>query len=248
MPRLDPALPNNAALFLDLDGTLLEFAPTPGAVVVPEGLIPTLITLRERLGGALAIVSGRPVGQIDDLLRDAPTAVAGEHGAAIRHTPNGPIERATVAPVPPEWRAVAEHLATKHPGALFEPKIGSFVLHYRRAPEAAEALRMALATLLDGHGDRFHLVASAMAWEIRPLGADKGAAVRVLMARAPFLGRRPVYVGDDVTDEDGIRAATDLGGKGYRVSEAFGKPADVRAWLESKAGAPPLDAAKGRGP
>ena len=107
------ALPANAALLLDLDGTLIDIAPTPDSVVVPADLPGVLLALRAKLGGALAIISGRPIAQIDALLPGIATATAGEHGYAVRHTPDGAIECADVASVPPEFVAEAEALVEK---------------------------------------------------------------------------------------------------------------------------------------
>jgi len=228
-PPRKPHLPDDAALLLDLDGTLLDFAPTPDSVTVPPDLPDILRRLRDGLGGALAIVTGRPIGDVDRLLGDTPTAVAGEHGAAIRHTQGAAIARADLPPIPPGWLAAAERLAEAVPGVLLERKQGSFVLHYRQAPEAGPALLAALRDLM--HDDRFTIMTASLAWEIKPTGADKGHAVIRLMASPPFAGRTPVYIGDDITDEDGMRAARDLGGEGWQVQQVFGSPAGVRTWL-----------------
>jgi trehalose 6-phosphate phosphatase len=239
MSRLAIHLPERAALLLDLDGTLLDFAPTPDQVVVPPGLAATLRHLRARLDDALAIVTGRPIEQIDGLLPGIPHAVAGEHGGAIRHSPAGPIERPPLPEAPAEWRALARDFADRHPGVLLEPKARGFVLHYRQAPELGEQVLLALRGIVRGGESDFVVLAAQFAWEVKPRGADKGSAVVSLMAKPPFAGRIPVYVGDDVTDEDGMRAARDLGGTGLRVQEAFGAPADVRAWLTALAAAAP---------
>ena len=223
-------LPPRAALLLDLDGTLLDFAATPDAVIVPDGLIADLRAIRTRLGDALAIVTGRPIAQVDALLGDAPYAVAGEHGTALRLAPNAPITHFPLPVLPAGWAERAKAAAACHDGALYEPKAHGFVLHYRQAPTAGAALR---ATALDILGDStdFMLMPAAMAWEAKPVAADKGAAVRALMAAAPFAGRTPAYIGDDVTDLDGIAAAQALGGVGWQVAPIFGTPTAVRAWL-----------------
>jgi trehalose 6-phosphate phosphatase len=230
------------ALLLDLDGTLLDLAPRPDAVVVPAGLPETLRALRDRLGGALGIITGRPIDTIDTLLGDAPYAVAGEHGGAIRHAPGEAVRRPALPAPPAEWLAAAERLAASHPGVLLERKARGFALHFRAAPEAGPALRDALTAMLSG-SPGFELLPAHMLWEVRPSGMDKGKALRALMAHAPFAGRKPVFVGDDVTDEDAIRAARALGGAGFQVDEAFGSPSGVRAWLQDAATAgdwPPL--------
>ncbi len=235
-----PSLPPfaSAALMLDLDGTLIDFAPTPDAVVVPPALPQTLLRLRARLGGALAIVSGRPVEQVDALLPGIATAVAGEHGAAMRLVPDGPILRPDLPEPPRSWLDAAERLAGAHPGVLLERKRRGFVLHFRRAPAAGPALHDALAALLAGSERRFELMPAELAWEIRPIGVDKGAALRALLAVPPFAGRTPVYVGDDVTDRDAIAAAIAAGGVGLLVGDWFAGPAGVRAWLAAMAAAP----------
>ncbi len=232
-----PPLPARAALLLDLDGTLIDIAPTPDAVVVPPDLPPTLRRLRARLGDALAVVSGRPIGQVDALLGDAPYAVAGEHGAAVRHAPGAAIERAALPDLPAGWIECAERAVAARPGALVERKAHGIVLHYRRAPAEGPALERIARRMLDGHRDRFELLGGSMTWEIRPLGATKEVAVLALMARPPFARCVPVYIGDDVTDEDGIRAAHALGGEGWRVAEVFNNSGGVRAWLNEQAGA-----------
>jgi trehalose 6-phosphate phosphatase len=233
-----PSLPpiERTALLLDLDGTLLDIAPAPDKVAVPSGLPGTLYALRPLLGDALAVITGRPVETIDALLRDAPFAVAGEHGGAIRHAPGLALERPDL-PAPPEaWLAAAERIATAHPGALLERKARGFAMHFRAVPEAGPALHDALAALLRDSAD-FELLSGQMMWEVRPRGVDKGTAVVRLMARAPFLGRLPVFIGDDVTDEDGIAEALARGGVGLRVPESFGDAAGVRAWLKATASA-----------
>jgi len=227
---VSPTLPSHAALLLDLDGTLLDIAPTPDSVVVAPDLPRSLLRLREMLGDAVAVVTGRPVEQIDALLPGIPFAVAGEHGGAIRHTPGGTLERADLPAPPPAWREQAERVAAGYPGVLLEGKARGFVLHYRARPEIGPALRQAMLSIM-ANSDRFELMRAHMAWELKPRGADKGIAVSRIMAHPPFAGRTPIYVGDDVTDEDGMRVAREAGGQGHRVQDVFSDPAGVRAWL-----------------
>lgn len=224
---------SRVAFLLDFDGTLVDIAPTPEDVVVVPGLKETLLRLRAACGDALAVISGRPVSQIDEMLPDIPFAVAGEHGIAIRHRPGGPVERAALPPVPSDWIHQAQELVASLPGTRLERKVGGFVLHYRAAPEAGEQLRRAAEAWVEPTGGKFHIQAAKMAWEIRPAGVDKGYAVRLLMEDAPFAGRLPVFVGDDVTDEDGMKAAVSLGGAGFRIPVDFPTPASFRAWLTS---------------
>ena len=230
------ALPplKRTALLLDLDGTLLDLAPQPDAVVVPAGLPETLRALRHRLGDALGIITGRPIETVDALLGDAPYAVAGEHGGAMRHAPGEAVLRPPLPSPPAAWLDAAERLAAAHPGVLLERKARAFALHFRAVPEAGPALHDALAAMLSG-STAFELLPAHMLWEVRPRGVDKGHALRTLLARAPFAGRKPVFIGDDVTDEDAIRAARALGGAGFRVDAAFGTPSGVRAWLQGAA-------------
>ncbi len=219
------------ALLLDIDGTLLDFAPRPETVIVPPTLRATLGRLRAALGGALGVISGRAIEQIDHLLGEAPYAVAGEHGGAIRHAPGAAMERPDLPLVADAWVEAARQEARAHPGARVETKPHGLVLHYRGAPHAGPGFGAMLRRLL-ARSPRFELLDGNMAWEVRPRGVDKGTAVAALMARPPFAGRLPVFVGDDVTDHDAIRAARAMGGAGLLVADAFGGPAEVRAWLD----------------
>jgi len=225
---------DRTALLIDLDGTLLDIAPTPDSVVVPPGLKEMLAILREQLGGALAIVTGRPIETVDRLLCGVVPTVAGEHGGAVRLVADGVVERPNLLPPPETWLRRAEQLAAAYPGALLERKARGFALHYRACPEAGPVFQQALLALLDGN-TAFQLLPAHMLWEIRPAGADKGRGVAELMKRDPFAGRVPVFIGDDVTDEDGMRVARAMGGAGLRVDAAFGTPEGVRRWLHALA-------------
>jgi trehalose 6-phosphate phosphatase len=230
------ALPpfQNAALLLDMDGTLVDLAPVPDAVVVADGLVHTLTILRDALAGALAIVTGRPIETVDRLFGAAPGAVAGEHGGAIRHVAGGATERLDLPSPPPSWLDAAETQVRSFPGALLERKARGFAMHYRGAPEAKDVFYAAMSALVDT-SPAFELHPAHMLWEIRPRGADKGGAVVALMGRTPFAGRLPIFIGDDVTDEDGMREARKLGGAGYRVDAVFRDPDGVRSWLRRSA-------------
>nr|WP_298794976.1 trehalose-phosphatase [uncultured Acetobacter sp.] len=228
VPSLD-----QAAFLLDFDGTLVDIAPTPDSVVVPDGLLETLRNLRAACGDALAIISGRSIDQIDHFLGDVPFAVAGEHGIAVRHRPGGPIERAALPQVPQAWFDEARNLVAAWPGARLEHKPGGFVLHYRAVPEAGEALRKAAENWVKDTKGIFEVQTAKMAWEIRPAGVDKGYAVSLLMESVPFAGRKPIFVGDDVTDEDGMATAVRLGGLGLRIPADFPNPTAFRNWLAS---------------
>ncbi len=224
----------DAALLLDLDGTLLDIAAVPDAVVVAPGLIGDLRALRGLLGGAVAIVTGRPIETIDALLGDAPFAVAGEHGGAFRVAPGAPIERPDLKSPPEAWLDQAAAAAARFPGAFLERKARGFGIHFRLAPDTGPAIFAALSALVANSPD-FEMMPGLMLWEVRPKGADKGHAVRRLMRHPPFAGRLPVFIGDDVTDEDGMREARRFGGAGWRVPDVFGDAAGVRAWLRETA-------------
>ena len=231
-PELPP--PDRAAYLLDFDGTLVDIAPAPDLVVVDPELTPDLRRLRSRAGGAVAIVTGRPIAQVDALLGDAVTAIAGEHGTAVRHEPGGPVTSATLPHVPDTWLSTARQAVSRYPGALLEGKRHGFVLHYRAMPDAGPPLLALLRRLL-AEQPGFEVMEAKMAWEVRPTGVSKATAVQAIMRRPPFAGRLPVYVGDDVTDEAGMQASRALGGVGLRVPEHFATPADVRRWIASLA-------------
>lgn len=228
MHRL-PFAPRRAALFLDFDGTLVEIAARPDEIAVPPTLPPLLLRLATALDGALAVVSGRPLAQLDQHL-PIPIAKAGDHGASLRLRPDTAVIGAPLAVPPDAWRHQAEALAATFPGAFVEQKAHGFVLHYRLAPSAAAAARAALTALV-GASPEFILMPARMAWEVMPRGVSKGTAVGALLARPPFAGRVPVFIGDDVTDEAGIAAVEAAGGIGWRVQDRFGTPTGVRAWL-----------------
>ncbi len=225
-----------SALLLDMDGTLLDIAPTPGSVVVPPYLLNSLRVLTRTLGGALAVVSGRPVAQIDSLLQSIPYAASGEHGGALRFGHGAALQRGALPEPPAQWLTTAAAWVGCHPGTLLEFKARGFVVHFRAVPELGAAAEAMLAAMI-ADDRKFALMPARKAWEVRPAGADKGTAVAALMARAPFAGRLPIFIGDDVTDEDGFAAATAQGGTGLLVAPAFGDPQGVRDWLAASAAA-----------
>jgi len=161
-PRL-PA-PSRAALLLDFDGTLIDIAPRPELVVVPDDLPPSLLALRERLGDALAVISGRPVAQIDALLPGIAYAAAGEHGGAYRIEPDAKLHRPGLPHAPDTWLALAEAAVAAYPGAFIERKTHGFVLHYHAAPAAEAELREGARAILGAHPD---FVVMPRAWRGR---------------------------------------------------------------------------------
>lgn len=227
-----PDLDRTNALFLDLDGTLLEIAATPEEVIVPPGLPALLANLHSLLGGALAIVTGRSLGVTDQLLTPYVAAAAGEHGVSLRHDDGTREDMPLHAAVPEQWREALYAAAERWPGVLIEPKPHGIAIHYRLVPERGnDVWRLARALVSQDHPS-FRLIPAREAVEIGPRATSKGRAVERFMAQAPFRGRRPLFVGDDFTDEAGMEAARQFGGDGLRVAEVFGgDPAAVRAWL-----------------
>lgn len=233
-PPIDPAW----ALFLDVDGTLLDFTPHPDDVTVSPALRDTLAALHRRLGGALALISGRPLAMLDALFDPLRLPAAGLHGLELRHGDDlRPAPAA--ADALPEVLEEARAFAAARPGVVVEDKGSAVGLHWRAAPAHGDAMqdfaRAALARL-----PGYRLQHGNQVAELRPAGADKGDAIATLAARPPFRGRHPVFVGDDLTDEHGFTVVNDLGGDSVLVgprepSAALCGLADTRAvlaWLQ----------------
>ena len=228
------------ALFLDIDGTLLDIAPTPEEVVVPPGLGATLNRLFVTLGGALAFVSGRTIESIDRLFSPLRLPAAGQHGAEIRVSEREcarlPLPSDTLA----DLRVQILAYAASFPGVRVEDKGLGFAVHYRQAPAARARLENLLSQIVASHGRELELLQGKSVLEIRSRNANKGRALEVLMKRPPFAGRVPVFIGDDRTDEDGFQAAERLRGHAVRVGAehasagGFWLPetSAVRAWLQ----------------
>ena len=208
---------DSLAVFSDFDGTLVDLAPTPDSIVVPPGLGATLAGLAGRLDRAVAIVSGRPIAELDGYLAPARLPAAGAHGAERRRADGGyegpPAE---IADAVAGIAGALAPLVAGRPGLLLEPKPGAVALHYRQAPELEALCRDAMAAAVAGNPG-FTVMAGKMVVEARPAAISKGEAVRRFMAEAPFAGRRPVFIGDDTTDEDGFAAVQQLGGTGVKV-------------------------------
>jgi len=239
---MTPPVNGNSALFLDIDGTLLDIARTPDAVIVPVELKNSLEKLHDELQGALAFVSGRSLAAIDNLFAPLMTAAIGCHGAEVRGV-DGRVQ--ALAPPLPGWVVeLFRGLAQSHSGVLLEDKRYVLSLHYRLAPEARTVLHEALereknrlaaanVTLLEGKA----------VIDARPAGIDKGVGVRALMQQKPFRGRRLLFGGDDTTDLDVFQILPEIGGSGFSVGKSFpgvahvfASPRAVRAWLNRLAG------------
>ena len=234
--------PSAAAVFLDLDGTLAPIAATPEAVGPDRRRSQLLRDLGEALQGRLAVVSGRSVAEVDRILEGSVGFVAGVHGLELRRAEEG-LEVAEPHPRLGEAVAALEAFAAADTGLRVEDKRLSVTLHYRLAP-AMEAEALALARdLADRTGLTLQLGDKVA--ELRTPGRDKGGAMRELMARPPFHGAAPVFVGDDLTDEDGFRTAAELGGAGVlvgrlRPTAALARLDDVDAvlaWLQASVAA-----------
>ncbi|MCX7514061.1 trehalose-phosphatase [Frateuria sp. STR12] len=241
-PLPAPPLPvagSRWALFLDVDGCLLEFVDDPDAVFVPPGLKALLQTLHDRLDGALALVSGRGVDSLDRLFGAPAWALAGLHGYELRHA-DGLVRRITVDPADQaRMRAAVQALAARLDGVQLEDKQHAMALHCRRAPDRLPALREAAEAVAAGlHG--YELQPGNLVMEFKPAGMDKGRVVEELMQRPPFTGRTPVYLGDDLTDEHAFAAVNRAGGLSVRVGWreptaarfTLPSPAAVQAWLD----------------
>ena len=214
-----PLLPlDRIALFLDFDGTLIDLALRPEEVIVPPDLTPLLAQLHGALDGALAIVSGRPVASIDRLLAPLRLPAAGGHGAELRNTRDGAIH-AVGEPVPAGLKqnvnAITKKLQKQWSGILLEDKRSSLAIHYRLAPEAESTLRNDLDAL--SLPAPWQILSGHCVYEIRAADRNKGSAILELGRHAPFVGRQPVFVGDDRTDLDGMAAALKAGGYGIAV-------------------------------
>jgi trehalose 6-phosphate phosphatase len=231
------------ALFLDIDGTLLDMAERPDAVVVPQGLRDHLAAAAAGLAGALALVSGRPISDIDRLFDPLRLPASGQHGGEWRPAAGAVPELTAGAEIPAALRRLADDLGRRHPGMVIEQKTHALALHYRHAPDLGPALGAELAAALEGCAGLM-LMPGRLVWEIKDAAQSKGTAVERFMAVPAFAGRRPVFIGDDRTDEDGFRAAEALGGLALPVGRlarsglpGFADAAAVRGWLAAFSGA-----------
>ena len=227
------------AVLLDIDGTILDIAPTPGAVIVPASLRQALTRLSRETGGALALVSGRSLDDIDLLFAPLRLPAIGGHGAELRPSPNDAIE-IEAHPLDGGLRNRLAELAVGAPGILVEDKGYSFAVHYRLAPEQEGRVKQAVAAIqADWPKEPIEVLPGKSVVEIKSSGFHKGAAIRELMRHKPFAGRRPVFVGDDTTDESGFAVMPEFNGMGFSVgrrvpgtAHCFPAPSDVRRWLE----------------
>jgi trehalose 6-phosphate phosphatase len=227
------------ALFLDVDGTLLKIAATPDTVQVPKALRNTLELAAAREQGALALISGRSLNSLDRLFAPSQFPAAGQHGAERRDS-QGRLWRAQIdTTVLNDIRAVLQPLVAACSGLLLEDKGRGFALHYRNAPELQMVVYAEMTKLQQRFAHHLQLKPGKHVLELSPTQCSKGTAIKAFMTEAPFAGRTPVFVGDDVTDEDGFAAVNELGGCSIRVGDAsetvaryrFGNVSAVIDWL-----------------
>jgi trehalose 6-phosphate phosphatase len=226
----------SVALLLDVDGTLIDIGPSPYEVNVPKNLCKSLERLVELTGGALALISGRPIAGLDRLFAPLKFSAVGGHGAEMR------IEGATsnhrVRPLP---KALRQKLADNAPaGVLVEDKGYSLAMHYRGVPVGKERVQKLMSEIGAAFPkETIEVLPGKEMLELKRAGTNKGEAVRTLMTLPPFVGRMPVFIGDDVTDESVFAILPDIGGAGFSVARQFDgltaifdTPASVRAALQ----------------
>ena len=228
------------ALYLDIDGTILDLAPSPDAVEVPVWMVPLLQRLSRKLDGAVAFVSGRTIAAIDHLFRPLILPAVGVHGGEIR-APNGEIMvdeqlTAELQAAEPLLREAIEHIR----GVQLENKRSVIALHYRSVPERGREVLKVAELVAGSLGSQFGVLMGKCVVEIRPRHLTKGAAMRRLMERAPFRDRTPIFAGDDTTDEDAFEVVNGLGGISLRVGQEqaptaakfrLADPEQLRGWL-----------------
>jgi trehalose 6-phosphate phosphatase len=235
---LEPIDLARVAILLDVDGTIVDVAATPQGVVVPEPLLQTLATLHTRTGGALALVSGRLVENLDQLFAPLALPCIGGHGVELRSSARAPLHTSAVK-LSPTIKNQVVAAAAVDPRIIIEDKGSSLAVHFRLAPDRAELMKNEIATIVDrARIERLEMLCGKAVIEIKPRAFNKGTAVRELMRIPPFADRTPMFVGDDVTDESVFAILPELGGLGYSVGReidgvrgVFGGPQDVRDWL-----------------
>lgn len=231
------------ALFFDVDGTLLDIAASPDAVIVPVGLQKSLSSISARLSGAMALVTGRAIAFIEERLPDYTGPIAALHGAEFRHA-SGLVERIE----PDEHFLIAKDFlrqaALRVSGFLAEDKGSAVALHYRAAPEKADLAHDLVSKALKLAGPDWTVQSGKMVFELRPAISDKGVALRRFMKEEPFAGRAPIAFGDDLTDLSMLDAADELDGTAVVIGRAIDRPgatwlanpAELRLWLSRLCG------------
>ena len=230
---------SETAILLDIDGTLLDLMPTPREVWVPPGLAKTLNRLMVKTNGALAMVSGRSLNDIDLIFAPDQFPVVGGHGAEMRIEPDSESVAAHAPPLDKELKRRLAAIAKLSPGILLEDKGYSLALHYRLAPHAEKAIYAAVSLIrADLPNAPIEVLPGKCVCEIKHSGFTKATGVRELMTHEPFKGRRPLFIGDDVTDETVFAIMPDFDGLAFSVGRRakgvaghFDAPSDVREFL-----------------
>lgn len=226
-------------LFLDIDGTLLDIAPTPDAVEVDAALLNLLRRLERACDGAVALITGRPIAAVDALFAPLQLPVAGVHGFERRNAQGHYFRPGFVGAGLSHLRSEVKALTQSLHGVLLEDKGCAFAVHYRQAPNLEETIRLRLARLVSTALPAFELLDGDHVVEIKPVEHDKSTAIEAFMQEEPFSGRSPVFIGDDTTDLDGFAAMKRFNGLAIAVGSRIpgerrlAGPRDVRAWLES---------------
>ncbi|HSD54094.1 MAG TPA: trehalose-phosphatase [Burkholderiales bacterium] len=238
-PTLVVAAAREIALFLDVDGTLLHIADTPDSVTIERDTLQLVGRAHRATGGAVALITGRRIADVDRLFAPLALPVAGQHGFERRGAGGGVQRHAQPAPQLAAVHAELEAFAAHHPGVLIEDKELTIAAHYRLAASAEQPLTALAQRLVAASGGALAIQRGKMVIELRPAGRDKGTAIAEFMDEAPFRGRTPVFLGDDLTDEYGFSIVNGLGGISVKVgdgpTEARARLPDVdavRAWLE----------------
>jgi len=227
---------NDICLFLDIDGTLAEFVDDPDQVELSPSLIVDLAALEPRLGGALALVSGRSILKIDELMSPLKLPAAGLHGFERRDAA-GRIYRRSVTAALDVARSELRRTVAAMPGVSLEDKGAALAVHFRVAPAYALQVESAIQRLMPSLEPDFECLLGDCVLEIKPASHDKGSAIMAFMQEPPFIGRTPIFVGDDITDDDAFAAVRRQQGIAIAVGERvrseyrLADPADVRRWL-----------------
>jgi len=227
------------ALLLDVDGTILDTAITPGSVVVPNSLRSSLGELHAKSGGAIALVSGRLIGNLDALFAPLRLPAIGGHGAEMRHSGNDATQTRRAVALGGALRNLIASAVTFDPRVILEDKGSSLAVHYRLAPHLEQTLKAKIAAIIARIAARdLEVMHGNAVIEIKPIGFSKGEAVGEMMKNPPFAHRKPVFVGDDTTDESVFKVLPMFGGVGYSVERlingangTFNSPHEVRCWL-----------------
>lgn len=241
MPRTPPPPSPDWCLFLDVDGTLVELTDTPSQTSADVQIKTLLRNVAERLGGAVALISGRKIQTLDELFAPLRLPAAGLHGIE-RRAASGAMQGASFIDAQLNGaRVEIRSLVAAHPGTLMEDKDRTIAVHFRLAPQFAEVMRRSIIDIAKPLGSHYHIQSGKMIYEIKPQGFSKATAIEAFMQEPPFVGRRPVFVGDDLTDLDGFAIVEALGGISIAVGDQL--PAryrlrgvgEVRDWLQTLA-------------